>query len=248
MRFFTLLLSLVSLNAFAQMNSYYQQHISYQMEIDMDVEKHQYQGKQTIVYTNNSPEILHKVYFHLYFNAFPPNSMMDQRVQYMGKEADGRMVKEIEGKKVSRLKDLAPENQGYQKIKVLKQNGKDLKWKVEGTILEVELAEPIHPEGGKTSFLMEWEAQVPEQIRRSGRKNAEGIEYSMTQWYPKMAEYDYEGWHTFEYIQREFHAVFGDFDVKIKINPNYVIGAGGELQNPDEVKGYSSIKKKFKKN
>ena len=60
----------------------------------------------------------------------------------------------------------------------------------------------------------------------------------MTQWYPKIAEYDYDGWATFDYIGREFHAPFADFDVTIKIDPEYVIGAGGNLENPNEVKGY----------
>jgi hypothetical protein len=62
----------------------------------------------------------------------------------------------------------------------------------------------------------------------------------MTQWYPKIAEYDYDGWAAFDYIGREFHAPFSDFDVTIKIDKNYVLGAGGTLENPTEVKGYTA--------
>ena len=62
------------------------------------------------------------------------------------------------------------------------------------TILEVKLNKPILPNSSVT-FDLEFDAQVPLQVRRSGRDNAEGVRYSMSQWYPKMCEYDYEGWH-----------------------------------------------------
>lgn len=100
----------------------------------------------------------------------------------------------------------------------------------------VDLIEPIQP-GASATFEMEFESQVPRQIRRSGWANAEGVEFSMTQWYPKMAEYDYRGWHPNPYIGREFHGVFGNFDVKITIDSNYILGGTGVIQNPNEV-GY----------
>jgi hypothetical protein len=114
------------------------------------------------------------------------------------------------------------------------------------TVLEVNLAQPILP-GTKHVFDMEFEAQVPVQIRRTGRNNKEGIAYSMGQWYPKMAEYDYEGWHTNPYIGREFHSVWGDFDVKIKIDAAYMLAGTGYLQNPEKIGyGYSKAEVKHK--
>src|SRR5690606_17462330 len=96
---------------------------------------------------------------------------------------------------------------------------------------------------------MEWQAQIPQIIRRGGKNTKEGVDFSMTQWYPKMAHYDELGWHLDEYIGREFIAPFGDFDVKIKIQKDYVIGASGVLQNPNDVKGYvSNSKIKSEKN
>ena len=71
---------------------------------------------------------------------------------------------------------------------------------------------------------MVWDAQVPEQIRRSGWNNKEGIEFTMTQWYPKLAEYDEDGWHADQYVGREFYGVWGSFDVKIHIDRDYVLG------------------------
>ena len=71
-------------------------------------------------------------------------------------------------------------------------------------------------------FDMDFEAQVPVQIRRAGRNNAEGVRFSMSQWYPKMCEYDKDGWHPNPYIAREFYGVWGDFDVTINIDSSFV--------------------------
>jgi len=85
---------------------------------------------------------------------------------------------------------------------------------------------------------MEFEAQVPLQIRRSGRDNpTTKVRYSMSQWYPKICEYDYEGWHPTPYVAREFYGVWGDFDVTISIDKNYILGGTGYLQNANQV-GY----------
>ena len=74
-----------------------------------------------------------------------------------------------------------------------------------------------------------------------GRDNIEGIDYSMAQWYPKLAEYDDYGWHANPYIGREFFGIWGDFDVKITIDKDYVLGATGYLQNGNEIgHGYSN--------
>ena len=194
------------------------------MDIVMDVKSHQYKGVQELLYFNNSPDTLQNVYYHLYFNAFQPESMMDVR---------SRNISDPDRRVGSRINGLKPDEIGYQKILSLKQNGQAVNYEVAGTILEVQLNEPVLP-GSKAIFAMEFEAQVPVQIRRSGRNNAEGIDYSMSQWYPKMAEYDYMGWHPNPYIGREFHGVWGDFDVKITIDPGYVVGGTGYLQNPNE--------------
>ena len=228
-----LLSSLVS----AQSSKYWQQHVNYTMDIDVDVTTFQYKGKQKLVYTNNSPDQLKNVYYHLYFNAFQPNSQMDIRSRHI-KDPDKRVG--------DRIHSLTPEEIGYIKVKSLKQNGKKVQFKTVGTILEVVLNKPIQS-GQKATFEMEFDAQVPVQIRRSGRSNKEGVALSMTQWYPKMAEYDFEGWHTPPYIGREFHGVWGNFDVTLHIDKNYVVGGSGYLQNPQEVgHGYEDKSKKLK--
>jgi len=205
--------------------TYWQQHVDYQMDIDMDVNNYQYQGKQTLVYTNNSPDVLNRVYYHLFFNAFQPGSEMDVRSQTIS-DPDSRVG--------SRIGQLKPNEIGYIKVNTLEQNGTSLSYETVGTVLEVDLAKPIQP-GEKVTFTMDFDAQVPVQIRRTGRNNAEGVALSMSQWYPKLAEYDFEGWHADPYIGREFHGVWGDFDVKLTIDKNYTVGGTGYLQNPNQI-------------
>ena len=237
-----LLLAFIALHSgslFAQSTTYWQQHVDYKMEVAMDVKTYQYKGNQELVYTNNSPDTLKKVYYHLFNNAFQPGSEMDARIQSI-KDPDSRMVNKVkvDGKEVkeSRIKTLKPNEIGYLRISNFKQDGVVATAKEVGTILEVTLAKPILP-NSKTIFTLNFEGQVPIQIRRSGRNNAEGIELSMTQWYPKIAEFDFEGWHADPYIAREFHGVWGNFDVKITIDKNYILGGSGYLLNKNEI-GY----------
>ncbi|HET8808913.1 MAG TPA: M1 family metallopeptidase [Flavobacteriaceae bacterium] len=230
--FFFLTLTTICLafsTATAQDNDYYwQQHVDYTMEIDMDVKDFQYAGTQELVYTNNSPDTLYQVFYHLYFNAFQPGSQMDVR---------SRTIADPDERVGDRISKLGPDEIGYLKVESLKQDGEKVEYETVGTVLEVTLPKPILP-GEKTTFKMKFNGQVPVQIRRSGRNNAEGVSLSMTQWYPKMAEYDFEGWHADPYIGREFHGVWGDFDVKITIDKDYIIAASGYLQNGNEI-GYN---------
>ncbi len=205
----------------------WQQRADYTMNIDFDVNTHRFTGSQKLVYTNNSPDTLRKVYYHLYYNAFQPGSMMDVR---------SRTIADPDARVQDRISKLKPDEIGYQHIQSLRQDGKDISYLINGTVLEVTLAKPIVP-SGKTTFDMKFEAQVPQQIRRTGRNNREGIVYSMTQWFPKMAEYDYRGWHAYQYVAREFHGVWGDYDVKITIDPKFVLAGTGKLQNPESI-GY----------
>ncbi len=225
-----LLFTILSLPTFAQ-RDYWQQRVEYAMEIQFNTTNHRFTGTQKLVYYNNSPDTLTKVYYHLYFNAFQPGSMMDVR---------SRNLPDPDRRVMDRISKLKENEIGYQHVQSLKQDGKDLSYKVNGTILEVQLAKPLLPRT-KTTFDLQFEAQVPLQIRRSGRDNREGIAYSMTQWYPKMAEYDFQGWHANQYVAREFHGVWGDFDVNITIDPAFVIAGTGALQNPDQIgHGYES--------
>jgi hypothetical protein len=200
---------------------YWQQEVHYTIDIDFDVKKHQFDGEQKLVYINNSPDTIHKVYYHLYFNAFQPGSMMDERA---------KNIADVDKRIGSRIRELRAKEVGYHKVKSLKQGETDLQFSIHETLLKARLNEPLAP-GDSTTFNMVFNSQVPVQIRRSGRNNAEGVDYTMTQWYPKLAEYDEDGWHPEPYIAREFYGVFGTFDVNISIDHRYKLGGTGLLLN-----------------
>lgn len=228
-------LFIVSLFVQAQPDRW-QQRVKYSMDINMDVTTNRFTGKQQLEYTNNSPDTLYKIFYHLYWNAFQPNSMMDTRSRELGKIMINNK-QDWDGRVKDRISNLKPEEIGYQKIVSLKMNGVVQKYKIDETIMEVMLSKPILPKS-KAVFDIEFEAQVPLQIRRSGRDNlTTQVRYSMSQWYPKICEYDYEGWHPTPYIAREFYGVWGDYDVKITIDKNYILGGTGYLQNANQI-GY----------
>ena len=164
---------LVGVKSNAQNNpnpGYWQQHVDYTMEIDMDVETFQYQGKQKLVYTNNSPDVLDRVFYHLYLNAFQPGSNMDMRLQNIA-DPDGRMTNNIGTKEKpvyeSRISKLKQNEIGYIKVASLTQNGKPLKYDVVDTVLEVELASPIKP-GEKVVWVYADGAQEPHSVTSGG--------------------------------------------------------------------------------
>ena len=205
--------------------SYWQQRVEYKISIDFDHKNHQFVGEQNLKYFNNSKDTINKVYFHLYFNAFQPGSMMDVR---------SRSLPDPDRRVMDRISKLSNNEIGFHKIKTIEQDGKSLIHHTQGTVLEVELANPLMP-NESTDFYLEYFSQVPVQIRRSGRNNKEGIDYSMAQWFPKIAEYDENGWHANPYIAREFYAPWGDFDVSISINKNYIVAATGILESKKKV-------------
>lgn len=228
-------LPLLLFTAFFQSNAqYWQQAADYTMEVSLDTETANYSGVQTLVYTNNSPETLHKVFYHLYFNAFRPGSEMAVRLK-SSPDRNGRFKVDLDS--------LTKEQQGLLKVSNLTQDGVAVQTVDSETILEVILNQPIPP-GGTTTFELDFEGHVPDVIRRAGKNSAEGVAFSMAQWYPKMAEYDLEGWNADPYTGREFHGVWADFDVKITLNKDFMVAASGYLQNADEIgKGYSGRKK-----
>lgn len=211
----------------------WQQRVNYKMDVIVDVQNNTFNGKQKLEYSNNSPDTLKTLYYHLYWNAFQPGSMMDVRSIELGKKMI-RGKQDWDQRVRDRISKLSEKEIGYQRVNNFKVNGITQKTSLHETIMKVELSKPIPPRS-KSIIELEFEAQVPVQIRRSGRDNAEGVRFSMAQWYPKLCEYDQDGWHPNPYIAREFYGIWGDFEVNITIDSSYVIGATGYLQNPHEI-------------
>lgn len=225
----TILLGLAFGYSFAQNAGYWQQEVHYKMQVKLNDADHQFDGHTDLTYTNNSSDTLREIFFHLYFNAFQPGSDMDIRSLWID-DPDPRVT--------DRISKLTPEQYGQQHIQRLTLNGKKIDAQQEqGTIVRFDLStQPILPhQSAQLSF--DWNGQVPIQIRRSGRDNAEGVDYSMAQWYPKICAYDKDGWHPNPYVGREFYGEYGTFDVEITMNQDFVIGGTGEIQNEINRKG-----------
>ena len=212
---------------------YWQQEVNYEMVIDVNVENHTYNGTQKLVFTNNSPESLDRVFYHLYFNAFKPGTDLEQNSRYS--TDDSRTMSK-------NILMLDEKDWGDVQIKWMLQDGSPVEFKVEETILAVDLEKPI--KSGESSTLeMEFFVQTPAMIRRSGKKSEDNVAFSMSQWYPKLCQYDDEGWHANPYIGREFYGIWGDFDVTINIDKDYTVAGSGYLQNPELIgHGYASLK------
>ncbi len=219
-----------SSSVFAQ--NYWQQEADYNIFVDVNTKKDTYTGNQEIIYTNNSLDTLNKVFFHLYFNAFYPGSDMAERLD-SGDDINTRFSVNIN--------NLSQDEVGFLKVSNLKQDNVEVDSFVSDTILEVTLATPLLP-GDSTVFTMNFEGKVPITIRRAGKNSPMGVRLSMAQWYPKISEYDYEGWNTAPYHGREYHGVWGNFDVTIKIHKDYIVAASGYLQEVDPSNSKLGIK------
>jgi hypothetical protein len=237
MRNFVVLLFFSFGSFFSEAQNCWQQKANYTIDVQLDPSQHTFKGNQRIVYFNESPEDLTHLYFHLYFNAFQPGSAMDVR---------SRLIEDPDPRVGNRIAQLKPEEEGHLHVQSMTVNGKKTTLTENGTILEVALEQPISA-GSKATIELDFDGVVPIQIRRSGRNNAEGIEYSMSQWYPKLCEYDKDGWHPNPYIGREFYGIWGDWEVNITLPQRYTVAATGELSNPQEIgKGFSDSDAKVK--
>ncbi len=213
--------------------NYRQQQANYTMEIDVDVDNHTYSGTQKLVFTNNSPETLQRVFYHLYFNAFKPGTDLEQNSRHS--TDDSRTMSK-------NILMLDEKDWGDVQIKWMLQDGKPIEFKIEETILDVVLEKPVRS-GESTTLEMEFYVQTPAMIRRSGKNSEDGVAFSMSQWYPKLCQYDEEGWHANPYIGREFYGIWGDFDVTINIDKNYTVAGSGYVQNPELIgHGYAPLK------
>ena len=202
----------------------WQQEMDCTMDITMDVDLHQYAGVMELIYINHSPDALDRIPFHLFFNAFQPESMMDVR---------SRNIADPDRRVGDRIVNLPEDEWGWIRVHTARVGKTEAEFTTQGTIGWLTLPKAVAL-GKKVRIHLEWDAQVPRQVRRSGWMNAQGVEYSMTQWYPRVCEYDHHGWHTNPYIGREFHQVWGDFDVTIHMPAAYMIGGTGILQNPED--------------
>jgi aminopeptidase N len=199
--------------------AYWQQDVHYTIGARINEEEHRIDGTETLVYTNNSPDTLGVVYFHLYQNAFVRGS-------YLHKLEEEKGQKPIMGKH-----EAAGEGTIIEHIEV---DGKHAMVVLDNTVMQVTLPKPLKP-GEKISITMGFKTWYDRGStrRRMAMYDAWGsMHYNGVQWYPKMCVYDRKfGWDTYQHLNKEFYGDFGTFDVSLDFPSNYVVEATGELSN-----------------
>ncbi|MCC2546935.1 M1 family metallopeptidase [Hymenobacter sp. BT175] len=213
-------LPLVSIAQAARPAGYWQQEVNYSIDVALDDQQHMLTAKEELQYTNNSPDQLTFIWFHLWPNAYRDNSTAFARQQRRNGSLKFEFAKDSQRGFIDQL-DFKVDGQAAQLA--LDPANPDM--------AKLILPQPLAP-GGKITITTPFRVKLPDSFSRMGHV---GQSYQITQWYPKPAVYDRKGWHPMPYLdQGEFFSEFGSFDVRITLPANYVVGATGELQNPDE--------------
>ena len=220
-----------SLSGFAQ--DYWQQEVNYNIEVKLNDDQHTLSGYEEFEYINNSPDALEKIYIHIWPNAYKDKNSALARQQYK----DGKQ-----------LLIYGPDNiKGNIDSLDFKVNGNKVKWSFHHheDIAILELSTPLAP-GSKITVSTPFKVKIPSgSISRLGHIDQS---YQITQWYPKPAVYDKEGWHHMPYLnQGEFYSEYGSFDVKITLPKNYIVGATGDLQTESELEFMNRLAEKTAK-
>ncbi len=219
---------LITFISFAQTNvPYWQQEVNYVINVSLDDQKHILHGFEEIEYINNSPDDLEFIYFHLWPNAYKNNQTAFAKQKALTND--------------HRYLFATKAQRGYIDSLDFKVNGKPVEWKLDAEhidICKIHLNQPLKS-GQKITISTPFRVKIPDSYSRLGHV---GQQYQITQWYPKPAVYDKDGWHQMPYLDMgEFYSEFGTFDVSITLPENYVVAATGVLQNDQEQQFLDSI-------
>lgn len=143
------------------------------------------------------------------------------------------------------LEFASDDDKGYIDSLNFQVNGEDVKWEYDAEhpdICKVNLNAVLKP-GETIVVTTPFKVKIPSgDISRLGHV---GESYQITQWYPKPAVFDQNGWHQMPYLtQGEFYSEYGSFDVSITVPENYVVGATGDLRTESEIRFLDSLAKR----
>jgi hypothetical protein len=199
--------------------SNWQQHVAYTISVKLDDNKNALNGQISMVYTNNSPDVLNQIYMHVWPNAYANRNTAFAKQHLENGKTDFYFAK--------------PEDQGSIDSLNFTVNNSSVKWNLTNDIdiALLTLNQPLKP-GEKITISTPFYVQLPKVYSRLGHEKQL---YCITQWFPKPAVYDVNGWNPIPYLdQGEFYSEFGSFDVSITLPKNYVLAATGNLQNKEE--------------
>jgi len=208
--------------SFAWTQDYWQQEVNYTISVELNDKNHTLYGTESFEYINNSPNQLNEIYIHLWPNAYSNKKTALAKQTYQMGENDLTTGNDSLKGSISQLD--------------FKVNDIAVRWDYEAYNIDIcilHLNEPLLP-GNKIVVSTPFFVQIPSgNISRLGHI---GQSYQITQWYPKPAVYDKDGWHQMPYLtQGEFYSEYGSFDVSITLPQNYVVGATGDLQTSSEL-------------
>ena len=219
--FFIFMITAVSFHE-ASSQEYFQQEVNFEINVSLNDTLHALNAFEEIEYINNSSDTLHFIWFHLWPNAYSDNNT------HLAKQVFG-----LNGK--SKLFD-EPELRGFIDSLDFKVNGSRVQWKIltgQADICRIDLNEPLNA-GDTIHITTPFRVKIPKGV--TSRLGHIEESYQISQWYPKPAVYDQDGWHQMPYLdQGEFYSEFGRFDVRITLPDNYIVGATGNLQNHREI-------------
>jgi hypothetical protein len=235
-------------------HQYWQQKVDYKITATLDEPKRRITARASVRYTNNSPDSLPWLWMQLDQNIFRRDSMAELTDAFGGPGRRGPKVSLGSGNEATKLsmeelrrqQAMADNDYGYDISAVTSLAGAKLPHTIVGTLMRIDLPEPLAP-GQTTEFAIEWAFNIVEEDAvnaRSGyehfpddpRKGGNDI-FLLAQWFPRMVVYsDYEGWHNKEFLGRgEFTLEFGDYEVDLTVPSDHIVAATGTIQNPDEV-------------
>ncbi|HKK88026.1 MAG TPA: M1 family metallopeptidase [Saprospiraceae bacterium] len=198
----------------------FQQRVDVSIQCQLDDEAHHLHGQINMEYFNNSPDTLSFIYMHLWPNAYKDRNTAFTQQKLRMKNTDFYFAKEEERGMLDSL-DFSI-------------NGSRIDWALDEEFIDIakiKLSQPLLPGQSctiSTPFLLD----IPVSYSRLGRV---GTSYQLTQWFPKPAVYDQDGWHPMPYLDiGEFYSEFGDYEVEITLPENYVVAATGTLQEESE--------------
>ncbi|MCB9230122.1 MAG: M1 family peptidase [Bacteroidia bacterium] len=211
---------------------YWQQDVHYTIFANVITAENRIEGNETLEYWNNSPDTLHEIYFHLYQQAFQPGSYRDRLVRV--------------NKRVPRYGNLEKEGKGTEIIQV-QEDGRDLVFGLDNTIMKVKLPDPLLPGQRKELNIRfnTWFDHGPERRRMDVNaveiRKADGSVYEEKQfkgvlWYPRVAVYDRKvSWHLDQHLGKEFYGEIGTYDVALTFPSHYIVEGTGQMLNRSNV-------------
>ncbi|UZD21734.1 M1 family metallopeptidase [Algoriphagus halophytocola] len=214
---------------------YWQQQANYVINVELDDENQSIKGSEKVTYINNSPDQLTYLWVQL-----------EENQRGAGSDAP-KVAQSSIGNRMT-LRNLqgiiwANDDYGYKVLEVTDAKGNPLPVTVNNTMMRIDLPTPLKA-GDSFTFGVEWSFNITNRVGYiSGRPGYEYFEedgnylYTMAEWFPRMAVYsDFEGWQNKQFLGRgEFALVFGDYEVNITVPADHMVGATGELQNPNQV-------------